>query len=253
MDTAKKRSVIILLLLTIIVIVAVFFLGRVPQKKSYHDFADTKNIWGIANFANVVSNIPFLFTGLMGLFLVKKSSIKLRLKAIYALLFTGVALIAIGSGYYHLRPDNKSLVFDRIPMTIVFMALLAATIAEFVDEKAGFNAVWPLVIFGIGSVLYWHLTENSGAGDLRPYILVQFYPIIFIPLIMILFPSADGKKAIMPLAWVVAWYLVAKVLESFDEEIYLRLKVASGHTLKHLAACISTYYFVVLFRKTHLR
>jgi len=249
MSLDRKRRLFILLFLTIICIGAISFFRNIPQPESYHAFADTRPLWGIPNFANVISNLPFLVTGLLGLAFVGNSGANHRLRLIYGLLFSGVLLIAIGSCYYHLHPDNARLVFDRIPMTIVFMSLLAATVAEFIDEKAGFMSLCPLVIFGIGSVLYWYLTEKNGHGDLRPYVLVQFYPVVFIPLIMVFFPSPAGKKAVVPLAWVVGWYVVAKILEIFDKEIYNVLGVVSGHTLKHLAACLSTYYFVVLYKR----
>jgi hypothetical protein len=31
---------------------------------------------------------------------------------------------------------------------------------------------------GLGSVLWWHEGEVRGHGDLRPYALVQFYPLV---------------------------------------------------------------------------
>jgi len=45
--------------------------------------------------------------------------------------------------------------------------------------------------------------------------------------------------------------VIAKVFEATDYPIYQALGV-SGHSLKHLAAAVSTWYFVVLFRRQYL-
>ncbi|MDX2451413.1 hypothetical protein [Desulfosarcina sp.] len=39
----------------------------------------------------------------------------------------------------------------------------------------------PLSVVGILFVLYWYFTEKTGVGDLRPYVLAQFLPMIVIP------------------------------------------------------------------------
>jgi len=74
-------------------------------------------------------------------------------------------------------------------MTLVFMTLLSATLAEKIDLKIGFVLLFPLLIIGMAGVMWWHITELKGEGDLRPYILVQYYSVVFIPLIWILFSS----------------------------------------------------------------
>jgi len=133
-------------------------------------------------------------------------------------------------------------------MTIVFMALLSLTIMEVWSARLGFAILLPLVTIGIGSVWWWHFTEMKGKGDLRLYLLVQFYPVIFIPLLLWLFHRPGLKMIIHTLVWVVVWYVVAKIFEQFDASIYRCLPI-SGHSLKHLAAAISTWYFVLLFKQ----
>lgn len=44
-----------------------------------------------------------------------------------AVLFAGVLLTSAGSTWYHLAPTNDSLVWDRLPMTLGFMGLFAAS------------------------------------------------------------------------------------------------------------------------------
>jgi hypothetical protein len=108
------------------------------------------------------------------------------------------------------------------------------------------------VTIGIASVLWWHYTERAGAGDLRLYVLVQYLPILLIPLILLLFPSPAAARGWMPLGWVVTWYVIAKLFDRYDCEVYSLLGDLSGHTLKHLAAAIATWYIVKMFRQKYL-
>ena len=239
-------------LLTFAAILIVFTLKPISQNIAFHDFADHRSFWGIPNFGNVMSNIPFLLIGTLGLSLLKKATRSKEMIPIYGVLFTGIILTGLGSAYYHYNPNNDSLIYDRIPMTIVFMSFLSATVAELIDVKLGTRLLLPLVILGASSVLWWHYTESLGRGDLRLYGLVQYYPMVFIPLILLLFRSPTSNKGMTSLIWVVVWYVIAKLFEKFDREIYSTLRFISGHSLKHLAAAVSTWYLVKLFEQKHI-
>lgn len=107
------RKQYIIPLLSLLCVFALIIVGPIPQDQNYHDFADERKLWGISNFLNVVTNLPFAFVGILGLRIVRK--IKEReLKHISFILFTGFLLLTIGSSYYHLRPKNDTLVYDRI-------------------------------------------------------------------------------------------------------------------------------------------
>jgi hypothetical protein len=133
-------------------------------------------------------------------------------------------------------------------MTLVFMSLLSATIAEFINRKTGTWLLAPLLLISILRVWSWHLGELKGQGDLRLYFLVQYYPMLAIPLIMLLYYDPSHKPVLRPLCWVVIWYVIARVFEQEDWQIYSLGGWVSGHTLKHLAAGVSTVYLVKLFR-----
>jgi hypothetical protein len=151
-----------------------------------------------------------------------------------------------------IRPTLKRRMvdWDRIPITIVFMSFLSATAAELVNRRLGIRLLRPLVPVVIGSVLWWHYTETIGRGDLRLYGWVQFYPMLAIPLLLWLYYRPAVKTILPILVWIVVWYVIAKVFEAFDFPIYRAIGV-SGHTLKHLAAAVTTWYFVMLFRKQY--
>lgn len=245
-----KAKCLLLLGLTVVATSVVFCLRPIAQEAGYHDFADRRMFWGIPNCWNVLSNFPFVVVGVVGLVAVWKARVPMPVGLMYGVLFTGVLLTGLGSAYYHWHPDNDRLVWDRIPMTIVFMSLLAATVAELVSRRLGLGLFVPLLVLGIGSVLWWHWTELQGRGDLRLYGLVQFYPVVFIPLLLWLFYNPVYRPAIWSLVWVVVWYVLAKAAEALDRPIFEAVGV-SGHTIKHLAAAVSTAYLVQMFRRKY--
>lgn len=242
----KPSGKIILALITLIPLIVLFFFPRIAQDPTFHNFADHRAFGGVPNFGNVASNLSFVLIGTYGLFLVAKTPVPVAIRIIYLFLFTGVLLTGLGSAFYHSHPDNNTLVSDRIPMTIVFMSFLSATLAELVSRPLGIRLLIPLVALGVGSVLWWRYTETIGQGDLRLYFWVQFYPMAAIPLLLWLNYSPAVKTILPSLLWIVVWYVIAKVFERLDYPIYCAIGV-SGHTLKHLAAAVSTVYFIRLF------
>ena len=139
-----------------------------PQPLSYHAFADCRAIWSIPNFFNVVSNLPFLVGGALGLALIWRGGgefIDPREALPYLVFFLGALLTSFGSAYYHLAPDNPRLVWDRLPMTLGFAGLVSAAIAERVDPGSGLRALWPLLAVGAVTVIYWYATERAGRGQ----------------------------------------------------------------------------------------
>jgi hypothetical protein len=211
-----------------------------PQPTSYHDFADQRPLLDVPHCLNVVSNLPFLLIGAAGLrFVLRRDAVgpdrpflTAAERRPYAVLFLGVGLTAFGSAYYHLDPNNDRLVWDRLPMALAFMGLFDAVLGERVGVAAGRRLLLPLVAAGLGSVLYWHWTEQQGRGDLRPYYLVQFYPILAIPLLLLLFPPRyTGTGGLFA---ALGWYVLAKVLEHpGDAPVY-----SLGHAVRREAGAM---------------
>lgn len=244
------------LLLTVAAIacIGIWFVPAIPQDPAYHHFADTRPWLGIANFGDVMSNLPFVWVGLIGLVWLNRkgmATIIAPLKIHYLIFFVGVALVSLGSGYYHLNPTNETLLWDRLPMTLAFMSLFSILIAERVSLHIGRRLLWPLMLTGLFSVLYWHITEQQGHGDLRLYALVQFLPILLIPMMLWLYPSSYNDT--YSLLALLACYLAAKLTEFFDPEIFEALGFISGHTIKHLFAALGVYcYYRGLRNRQHV-
>ncbi len=218
----------------------------IPQDPAYHQFADERSFLGIPNFSNVASNAGFAIAALLGLVAIlgrNRQAIFVKAGDIqpYSVFFIGVALVSIGSAFYHLEPTTERLLWDRLPMSIAFMAFSAAILADRVSARAGNSWLLALLVaIGVSSLLYWSWTESLGRGDLRLYGFVQFYPVITLPLILWMFPRYRYTAGRF-LGWVVFWFVLSKIFEHFDRQIYDFLGgQLSGHTLKHLAAASST-------------
>lgn len=219
----------------------------IPQSEAYHDFADKREFFGIPNTLNVVSNFPFLVVGLVGLVLCYYGNY-FMLSSQGELLgwtcfFVGVAAVAFGSSYYHLKPDDATLVWDRLPMTIAFTSIVAIFVIERIDQHKGTVSIVPLILAGILSILYWRFFD-----DLRPYALVQFLPCIAIPLMAIILPPMYTHSTYW--LWAAAFYLIAKVEEAEDKVIYgWTHHIVSGHTLKHLCAAMVPVFLTLMLAK----
>ncbi|MGZ8195243.1 MAG: ceramidase domain-containing protein [Methylosarcina sp.] len=229
------RRLTLILLLTVAAVIALFSVDPMAQDPNYHRFADQRTKYGVANFYNVISNLPFVVIGYMGMRLVVTDKSKKRLDRfipLYFSFFMGIFLIGFGSAYYHFQPDNQTLVWDRLPMTIALMSFFSVIIGEYISAQRALQFFVPLLAIGIASVAYWHITELNGRGDLRLYALVQFLPVILTPIILWLFTSTDfNNRSVWGL---LGAFIGAKIAEHFDAEIYNVLGWASGHTIKHL-------------------
>jgi hypothetical protein len=229
---------------TAVAAAVIFRLDPIPQDPAYHRFADSRPFLGIPNFLDVASNLPFLAVGLVGLARLRRAVRPGEVGA-WLCLFLGMALTAFGSAWYHLAPSNATLVWDRLPMTLGFMGFFAGIVGERISQKAYRLLLWPLVGIGVASVLFWYAGEVQGRGDLRLYVLVQFFPLLLIPLIMALYRPRYTHGSAIFLA--LGFYTAAKVFEHFDHQIFAASGFVSGHTLKHLAAAMGCWVLVRMF------
>ncbi|MDA0739859.1 MAG: ceramidase domain-containing protein [Nitrospirae bacterium] len=244
----------ILMALLVTGIAVPLFIDPIPQNPHDHAFADTRTFLGIPNFFNVTSNLPFMIVGILGLFASRSQGFVLdstdRRRAYY-IFCIGVILVGVGSAYYHLNPTNATLVWDRLPMTVSFMALLAMIIADCVSQKLGKALLWPLIGIGVVSIGYWYGTELWELGDLRPYGVVQFLPMVLIPVMLSLFGPRSLRSLFL---WAtLGTYVLAKVVEFFDAELYANTGCLSGHSLKHIIAALATTWVILACQKSCLK
>src|SRR5215475_9791432 len=126
----NNRRVFAFLIVLAVSIVSLLLLPPITQSQNYHNFAEQRTILGIPHFWNVVSNLPFIAVGAAGQW-------QSRRDPAIAAHFQGFLMTGFGSAYYHLDPNDRTLFWDRLPMSIGFMVILSIVIGERLGAKAG--------------------------------------------------------------------------------------------------------------------
>lgn len=219
---------------------AAWLLPAFAQPQAYHDYADQRAWLGLSHAADVLSNLPFLAVGALGLHFVlhgwhtknRDAFSDQRAAWPYALLFVGVALTAFGSAWYHSQPNDATLVWDRLPMALAFAGLVAGTLTDRAPQRI---LQWLLAFaaVGAGTVLYWHVSEN-----LVPYLVMQVGFLAAALIVTAFIPSRYTQANRVYLA--AGLYAIAMIFERLDHQVYALLSGwISGHTLKHLVAFVA--------------
>jgi len=214
-------------------------LPAIPQPQWYHAFADARELLGVINFWNVVSNVPIGIVGLVGLIDVFKRPgvFEERDEAWgYACFFGATILAAIGSAYYHLAPDDARLLWDRLPIGLATSVLPIAVLSDHLEARAARPLILPALIAGGASAIYWRFSELAGHGNVVPYLLLQLLAVVAI----VLLARRPGRYTRGRDLWVVIGIFgLARIAEVFDAAIYQAGEVLSGHTLKHALAALA--------------
>lgn len=239
---------VVLIAVFVVTAIALYFLDPIAQDLAYHRFSDDRVFFGIAHFMDVVSNIPFLIIGFMGIRLGRKAYRKQPMVFFLMtfVVFVGVMFTGIGSAFYHYEPNNFALIFDRLPMTLVFTAFFSTIIYDYVDRRVGAWAFYTLLTTGVYSIIYWYYTEITGNGDLRLYAFIQFFPVIAVPLILVFYKNS--LLYTKQLIYVFIAYTIAKLFEHYDTHVFEFLGFISGHTIKHLASAVAIYFIYTIYR-----
>lgn len=209
-----------------------FLLPAVSQDPAYHRFADQRQWLRIPHAADVLSNAGFALVGLAGVARLASRSRRRFSPSTEASLWCitlGLIGTALGSAWYHRDPTDATLVWDRLPLTLVFAGVLGAAIAQRVGDYVSRASLAVLFELGIATIVYWKLS-----GNLFPYLTLQFGGIAALLAVLML---TRRQMDPFPWAWVVVWYVLAKVAELADQRIWDATHgVIAGHMLKHLSA-----------------
>ncbi len=223
---------------------AVMALPAIPQDPEYFHFADRREIAGIPNFWDVVTNAPFLVIGIAGIIWCARRE-RSESRMAWLAMFAGIASVAPGSTYFHWNPTVDTQVWDRASLACGFMGFFLAVLGERIDPRWGRGWVLPAVTLGIGSVLIGYVFD-----DLRLYAWVQFMPMLVLPLVLLLYPSRFTHGWAMGGALGV--YGVAKAAEMFDGAFFeLTGGLLAGHAVKHLLGAVACLgLLLMLVRRT---
>ena len=244
MKKYARESILILVIIVSFTIIMSF--DSISQVQSYHDFADKRVIFNIPNFFDITSNVFLAIFGFIGFrFCLRKKQSDAPWS--WIIFYFGVTIVSFCSGYYHWNPNNITLAWDRLPMTIGFMGLLIAILSEYVSPNIESFLLIPAIILGFFSVIYWHYVD-----DLRFYFWIQLIPIFIIPFVMILFKGKYTHQRY--LIYALIFYILAKITELYDKEIFsISYEQFSGHSLKHILASFGPLYLYFMLNKREER
>lgn len=245
MLTSYRIKINILLALFFVSVLVVLIVPSIPQNLNYYNFADQNTLFGIKNFWNVITNLFFIITGVIGITYLCSPQSQSHFyhvweKIPYFVFFINIILIGFGSTYYHLAPSNHRFFWERLPIAVTFMAFFSAVIMERINRKLGIYLLIPFIVIGIFSVIYWMHTEGIHQGDLRFYGWAQLFPGIGSFLMICLYSTYySGNRYLFEMF---GWFGLAKICELFDHGIYLlSFHVISGHPLKHIFMSFAVY------------
>lgn len=240
-----RHRPLILLIVCLLPIVGLALYGPIAQFANYHAFADQRSWAGLPHAADVLSNLGFALTGLLGLVhLWRLDEQQLRERGLehswlgYSMFFLAITLTACGSSWYHLQPDNARLVWDRLPIAIACVGLVDAVFSERLSPRLMAVLRPLLMLMAPVSVLWWRLGDlATGTGNLAPYLYVQGLPMLAIPAAFLLYGVRRGD--LRAYGWGMLAYALAKILELADHRVYEFTGWLSGHTLKHVLAALA--------------
>jgi hypothetical protein len=220
-------------------------LPPIPQDPAYHALADTRTFFGIPNFVDVASNAGFLIVGVLGLRLWAARRRVPGASLSWRVFFLAVGAIAFGSAYYHFAPSNETLVWDRLPMAIAFMALFCGVVSEHLDNTPERKVLAAAVAVAVASIAWWQY-----ADDLRLYAWVQFGPLLAILYLLLACGGRYSHRYYLGLG--LAAYAFAKLAEIGDGAIYAATAgIVSGHSLKHLLAALAPWCVYLMLARRH--
>jgi hypothetical protein len=229
-------------------VIGTLLLPAVPQPQWYHSFADGRELFGIANFWNVVSNAPIGIVGLIGLIdMLKRPGLFVERveNQAYACFFGATILAAAGSTYYHLAPDDARLLWDRLPIGLATTVLPIAVLCDHFGAKAARPLILPALAAGAVSAIYWRMSELAGHGNVVPYLMLQLLAVVAV-LVLALRPGRYTRGRDL---WVVVGlYGLARLAEVLDAALYRAGELLSGHTLKHLLAALAAAWVLRMIR-----
>lgn len=228
----KGAGTDLLLGYALVLVILAMFGPRIDQAVHYHALADQRSLFGLAHALDVLSNLPFVLLGLLGLGNLRRIEQPLW-SGLAATLAIGLLLTGLGSAWYHLQPDDQGLLWDRIGMGVSFAGVLGLAIADRAGLRAGYGAV-ALVLLGSALALWaWR-----ASGNLLAWVILQGGGMLLLVLLAGCRTQPGGYA--FRLGQCVLLYALAKLCELADAPLYqLSGELISGHSLKHLLAALA--------------
>ncbi|KAG7554978.1 hypothetical protein ISN44_As11g011700 [Arabidopsis suecica] len=233
-------------------LIVMFITPKVPLDSfRHHIFADKRNFMGVPNTLNVMTNFPFLIIGVLGFVLcIGGSFFNISLKGEiwgWTLFYAGIASLAFGSAFYHLKPDDNRIVWDTLPILIAYSSLFSSFLVERAGEIVGLSCLIVLLFIAFFSVAYARVFN-----DLRLCMTFQLIPCLAIPVMTVLLPPKYSHSRFW--LWAAAAYTIARIEGLADNKIYNANRyIISGHSLEHLCSAAATLLLTIMLLYRSIR
>ena len=146
-----------------------------------------------------------------------------------------------GSIWFHLDPNDSTLLWDRLGMSVVIGSCISLMIHDMWDKNLAGKIHIPILVMSIVSVLWWPVFD-----DLRIYFIVKHQPFVIFPLLI--FFGHKTYDLISGYYWALSLFILATFFEFTDQLIFDLTGFISGHTLKHIAAGIGLWLLMIMLR-----
>lgn len=202
--------------------------GPILERPDHNVFADQRAWLGVANSADVLSNLAFLVVGLCGLGALGRRSAEAP--AIVAFLASLLATAA-GSAWYHWAPGDDRLLAYRLPNALLAMSLLAAVAGDGLGRVRQARLLVACLLTGLAG-----MTWTMASGDLRAFLGTQLVPFAIAIVWQWTWPRPAAVRAAFTLA--LGAFIASQWAQAHDRAI-LQVVNVSGHTLQHLLAAVA--------------
>ena len=211
-------------------------IGPITRAPSFHRYADDRVLLGLAHAGDVLSNLGFVVIALaLGWRWWRvRAGARVPWPLVLATI-TSVGLLGVGSGLYHLAPDDARLALDFGPIGVALMLLLACVVADRQGPRAGAITAFVGVVLALVAVTSWYVGGGTSGGDMRWYVVLQAAGVL-LPAILV--AVAPGQIARAPIWIALGLFVVARALAARDAW-WLEAIGVSGHSLKHVAASLA--------------
>ncbi|XP_010519850.1 PREDICTED: uncharacterized protein LOC104799163 isoform X2 [Tarenaya hassleriana] len=165
----------------------------------------------------------------------------------WVLFYAGVAGLAFGSAYYHLKSDDNRIIWDTLPILIAYSSLFSSFLVERAGERAGLCCLVSLLFIAFLSIAY------AGVfNDLRLCMTFQLIPFVAIPVLTILLPPKYTHSKYW--LWASGAYILSGIENLADSKIYNANRyLISGHSLGHLCSAAAPILLTIMLLYRSIR
>ena len=236
--TATRRAELVLAAATLLLALLAALLPVTALPAHYHDFADQRAWLGLPHAMDVLTNLPFALMGVWGLVWLRRlpaGCIGAAQRVLAGVFFGGLLLTTLCSSFYHWAPDNAHLFIDRLGMSLAFTGLLGLAVADRISGRTGLALAAFIAIVAPATALI-----DARLGNMTPWAVLQGGGLALLAALALRRPR--GGALGFSVGAVIAFYLLAKVLELADAPVFaLTQGIISGHSAKHVVAALAAW------------